>query len=73
MEKSTDLNFFALYFDNEQTKTLEKDLLYRQLVAFLQLKPLSDMILRLKQGKPNEKDFEIRDFLHSRLLPEGNS
>lgn len=71
MEKSSDLNPFALYFDKENTRELEKDFLYRQLIGFLQIKPLSDMMLRLTQSRPNEKDFEIRDFFFTRLLPEG--
>jgi len=67
----SELNPFDLYFSKSQTKELEKDLLYRRLLAFLQYKSLADMMVRLHKKSPNESDFETRDILNTGLFPEG--
>ena len=67
----SEINPFELYFSKHETREMEKDLLYKQLLSFLQLKSLSDMMVRVRNKCPNESDFEMRDIINTGLFPEG--
>ena len=69
--KMSEINPFELHFSRPETIEMEKDLLYKQLLAFLQYKSFSDMMVRLHKKCPNESDFEVRDIMNTGLFPEG--